>query len=353
MPKISDIKKVWVGDRPVKRIWYEGKIIWPTYSELIRGFEGPVCELKKNLSSGSVLVPASPYGVGAPYNITEAWWNDAGIWTILEVGGDVTLKQGAREVFKISRDSTGYEVTSVSEKGVFLRARVDSTKTGMVYATISKDWYGYKIWIEIIHPGNKKTGPAQQSNGGGFTKGETAFTQGAVNVEYRGCHFYAFRVGKWRWPGDLSQDYCFENNASVSTVQVTGHWRAEPEYPTANMDVYIISGGQGGAGGTSENSGDSGKDGAFLKLPSGVSSGYLTVGSGGAGGNWNTYWGDRRGKTGEPTTLDGYSSPIEGSTRLPYRGDIGVGGGAGDVRGRGYQGKPGGLVVIFFWEIPK
>ncbi|VZH84192.1 hypothetical protein FRC0190_00228 [Corynebacterium rouxii] len=26
----------------------------------------------------------------------------------------------------------------------------------MVYATISKDWYGYKIWIEIIHPGNKK-----------------------------------------------------------------------------------------------------------------------------------------------------------------------------------------------------
>lgn len=366
MPRISDIKRVWVGDRPVKRIWYEGKIIWPTTNPHLVRWQGlistlwytkprdrQIISLTGGQTSGRLTLPA----------ISEEWWNTGAIWAVMEENSSVTIQQGTRAAFTLRRAGSTLTVKSTSYKGLLMEASTTCPATGTVLVKADADtqWYGYWIQVQAFdQTTGKALDPKDVGNGGGFKKGETLFTKGDIYADYSGVHYLYVGIGSRSWGLDeLTEGQVIENNIAIEIIQQSGssEWKARDLFPIDLLDVWIISSGTNGTDGDSYTRGRQGKDGKGIKLPASIFAGTLTV----TNPPYPTFFssGGKRysSETGVPIT-GGYENRRE-QLRFPSTGvypktRVGRGGSAGKRSDnysdrQGGAGARGGLVALYKW----
>lgn len=370
MPKISDIKKVWVGDKRVKRIWYEGKIIWPTTNPHLVRWRGlistlwytkprdrQILSLTGGQTSGHLTLPT----------ISEKWWNTGVIWAVMEENSSVTIQQGTRVAFTLSRAGSTITVKSTSEKGLLMEASTTCPATGTVLVKADADtqWYGYWIQVQAFdQTTGKALDPKDVGNGGGFKKGETLFTAGDVYADYSGVHYLYVGIGTRAWGlFELTEAQVIQNNIAIEIIQQAGSskWEARDLFPIDLMDVWIISGGTNGTNGSSSSYGDKGKEGKGIKLPASIFSGTLTVDDHNTSPPYPTVFSsggkEYVSETGVPIGVwhdFNRKQLLFPSTGVYPRGQIGLGGSAGEKNDeyqfrKGGAGEIGGLVALYKW----
>ncbi|CAB0673413.1 hypothetical protein FRC0031_00081 [Corynebacterium diphtheriae] len=358
MPNIRDVKKISVGADRVRRVWYEGRVIWPVVDRRLANFRGLATalmyaereKLYAYIRTGGVDGSKNP-----SITIDENWWNTCAAWMVVEEKAVFALQQGDRNAVRVERTGSTVEVSSTAKEGETIKITLKAPENGvcLVKVDMNTQWYGYWLRGRVYDATGAYVETKDTGNGGGFKKGRTAFEKGEVTVfKDSAVVFSAWRIGGNTFElNDLGDNFFLKSNKFVEVVQKGGPWEAVDFFPPDLLDVYIVSGGQGG-------SSDDGYDGPISKLPPGVTSGRLTVGAGGRAGSG---FGSGGGGKGGPTTLDVYTSAMGGIAGIPRLDDytraprLGAG-------GMGYRrdsdgsttwpsnGSPGGLVAVYSWE---
>lgn len=363
MTSAKDIRRVSHGGHRIRAVWHRGKKIWPRISADIAPFCGLIMESHlASLRDRGVICSTIPATVGTSMLGSE-WENTCVAWVLMRPSSEFALSQGRRKAFSVMRTGSTVTVSSTSVKGKFITLSVDVPVVGPVAVklTMGKQWYGYWIQAEIFNTAGISVAKKDIGNGGGFTKGETAFVKGEVTVAQSGCGFYAYEIGSNIWWGNLKEYYCLKDNMAAEVVKEKGPWLSSAFIPTDILSIAIYGGGQGGQGGGSYE-GASGVDGGMVIAPSGVIGGVLAPGAGSSGG-WGGYSYGSEAARAFHTTFDSLSTAgqlmrahVVGGVTISNFG-LGDGGGGGRKRSddgshgdRGADGKNGGLVAVYQWK---
>lgn len=358
MPNIRDVKKISVGADRVRRVWYEGRVIWPVFDRRLANFRGLATALMyaererlyAYIRTGGVDGSKNP-----SITIDENWWNTCAAWMVVEEKAVFALQQGDRNAVRVERTGSTVEVSSTAKEGETIKITLKAPENGvcLVKVDMNTQWYGYWLRGRVYDATGAYVETKDTGNGGGFKKGRTAFEKGEVTVfKDSAVVFSAWRIGGNTFElNDLGDDFFLKSNKFVEVVQKDGPWEAVDFFPIDLLEAYLVSGGQGG-------SYTKGADGPISRIPAGVTSGKLTVGAGGKAGTYHIFYADKRGG---PTTLDGYTSDGGSFSEIPKLDDytraprLGTGGGGEDKDSEGtrrgpYDGLPGGLVAVYSWE---